>query len=117
MTTDTKAVARFDLWGFDGFMEPQEHGDYVLFTDHEQVVAELRNVAQVMLDSSSAEIIRLRAELAVKSKDAARYVWLRDHAPEEWDVTRHLDDEHLEVHIQDYLDEAIDSAMGEGNGR
>jgi hypothetical protein len=37
-------------------------------------------------------------------KDAARYRWLRDSAPEEWDATRRMDSE-------DYLDEAIDEAM------
>lgn len=44
-------------------------------------------------------------------KDAQRYRWLRDSAPEEWDVTRWLDNDTQELHVQDYLDEAIDSAM------
>lgn len=44
-------------------------------------------------------------------RDAERYRWLRDSAPEEWDVTRWLDNDTQELHVQDYLDEAIDSAM------
>lgn len=99
-------------------------GRYVLFSDHERVLKLLqgvigdfsRDIHQLnKCPADQFEITRLRAELAAKSKDAARYVWLRDHAPEAWDVTRWLDNEHQEIHVQDYLDEAIDSAMGEGN--
>ncbi len=57
------------------------------------------------------EIDRLRAENEALRKDAERYRWLRDDAPEEWDVTRWLDNETQEIHVQDYLDEAIDTAM------
>ncbi|MDT3468971.1 hypothetical protein [Stenotrophomonas maltophilia] len=44
-------------------------------------------------------------------KDAERYRWLRDNTGDEWDVTRWLDGEVQEIHVQDYLDEAIDGAM------
>lgn len=44
-------------------------------------------------------------------KDAQRYRWLRDSAPEEWDVTRWLDNGTQELHVQDYLNEAIDATM------
>lgn len=74
--------------------KPAEMGDYVLHSDHE------------------AEVARLRAEADSLRKDAERYRWLRDSAPEEWDVTRWLDSETQEIHVQDYLDEAIDAAMG-----
>lgn len=69
MTTDKKDVDRF---------EPHQHremrwdvdGDYVLFTDHERVVAELR------------------AEIEALVKDAGRYRWLRDsHESRRWEVT------------------------------
>ncbi len=68
--------------------------------------------ADQALAEKDAEIARLRAEVEAYRKDAERYRWLRDEAPEEWDVTRWLDNEHQEVHVQDYLDEAIDAAMG-----
>lgn len=50
-------------------------GDFVLFTDHEQAVAELEQrviVAEDFCVERDREITRLRAELAAKSKDAER---------------------------------------------
>lgn len=47
--------------------------------------------------------------------DAKRYRWLRDNAPETWDVSRWLDSENQEVHVQDYLDEAIDAELEKTN--
>lgn len=167
MTTDTKAVARWDAVGPDMAMDESSGGAFVLFTDHERVVGELeskivtggaisgaaigqitklaieRDTLRAALAASRAEADglkserdglielanrsangirkatgeynRLHAELEELKKDAERYRWLRDSAPEEWDVTRWLDREHQEVHVQDYLDEAIDAAMENGN--
>lgn len=67
MGTDNKAVARFDLSGFDGFMEPQDQGEYVLFTDHERVVEELTKAHDQNRASwldQRQEIDNLRAALA-----------------------------------------------------
>lgn len=129
MTTDTKAVARWDLIAVgentDAMLEVHD-GDYVLFTDHERVVREWQAGAATtmfrMTDALDKQIEELRTALAASrteverlKKDAQRYRWLRDSAPEEWDVTRWLDNEHQEVHVQDYLDEAIDAAMEKGN--
>lgn len=97
---------------------PHDQGTYVLFTDHEHVVAELSRqledtaYAAVLLQDS---VDRLRAELAAKSKDAERYQWLRqlDNAfdfrklPRTWSA----------AHTPEQLDDTIDAAMGEANGR
>jgi hypothetical protein len=67
MTTDTKAVAR---WVRD-YNEMWKHtaGDYVLFTDHEQVVAELE--AEVTRFSKFyAEAIEQIAEIATERQAA-----------------------------------------------
>lgn len=52
MTTDTKAVARF-FWSEDE-MDEDRSGDYVLFTDHERVVAELRAELDAMNEAQAA---------------------------------------------------------------
>lgn len=83
--------------------------------------AEAKGLSQSLTDCLEcekdylSEIAELRAEVEGLKKDAERYRWLRDSAPEEWDVTRWLDNEHQEVHVQDYLDDAIDAAMEKGN--
>lgn len=59
------------------------------------------------------ELTRLRAEPAAKSKDAARYQFIRD-ADRSDDVIGYED---ILMYAGDSLDAAIDSAMGEGNGR
>jgi hypothetical protein len=125
MTTDTKAVARWDGMESDvaPLMVELEDGDYVRFTDHEQVVAELnRKLLQMILGHQE-----LRSALAAKSaeveglaKDAERYRWLRDKAPEEWDISIERgygpqNDRITEIHVQDYLDDAIDAAMEKSN--
>ena len=56
MTTDTKAVARYD--SVDG-CEVATDGDYVLFTDHERVVGELEGrigYLRTALAASRAEV-------------------------------------------------------------
>lgn len=53
MTTDTKAVARWDIESQDGrdcLHLSREDGDYVLFTDHERVVGELRAEIDSLLE-------------------------------------------------------------------
>lgn len=103
-------IQRFEFTPY-GMVANDEAG-YVLFADHEQVVAELTKAHQDNLDSwlhQREEIAFLRAELAAKSKDAARYAWLRG------------DNGGLPHGIQwatnDLFDTFVDEAMGEGNGR
>lgn len=102
-------------WGYDGCMSvvPCPDGEYVALTDHERVVAELEQqviVAEQVTVEQDREITRLRAELAAKSKDAARYRYIRDcTSADAVDLVTDWSD--LE------LDQAIDSKMGEGNGR
>lgn len=126
MNTDTKAVARFDLWGFDGFMEPQEQGSYVLFTDHERVVADFVKVVDSHrgiiadfiedIDSLRAALAASRAEVEGLKKDAERYRWLReDYDPsihdEGFEPLFSLGPENLDAEI----DAMIDAAMEKGN--
>lgn len=81
MTTDTKAVARwsFDIGTRDVYQEVD--GPYVLFTDHERVVRELRywqglangyhterDVALAALAASRAEVEGLKAKIEERSK-------------------------------------------------
>lgn len=68
MTTDTKAVAR---WEFVGACvrsaSARKDGDYVLFTDHEQVVGKLgkdRNEWKQLADSHVEVIREIRTTLA-----------------------------------------------------
>ncbi len=77
MTTDTKAVARWDWDEEDMHAHPK--GDYVLFADHEQVVAELDAALDRACDLVSSyfgqmralneEIDQLRSALAAKSAE------------------------------------------------
>lgn len=105
MTTDTKAVARWDI-GMNGLSNTAEilwhyQGRYILFTDHERVVGELKNridvydLSQVCDKEEIAKqaiVIRnkeftnetlrtalaaSRAEAEELRKDAERYRWLR----------------------------------------
>lgn len=127
-------------WDMDGMLEysartgdvigaevrpyEMEKGDYVLFTDHEQVVADLEQqviVAEQFCVEQDREITRLRAELAAKSKDAERYRWLRKFASDSNQVSGKTP---TVVWVCEYsegwnasFDKAIDQAMGEGNGR
>lgn len=136
MNTDAKAVARFNFDNYHGCEFEADDGYWVLFTDHERVVGKLRteldalNEAQAVGDgtisgsllhwhqralAAETSLAESRAEVEGLKKDVERYRWLRDKAPEEWDVTRWLGNEHQEVHVQDYLDEAIDAEMENGN--
>lgn len=93
-----------------------DEGDYVLFTDHEQVVAELTKLADGLsnaLQDASLELVRLRAELAEKSKDAERYAWLRERAGQDDDFVEIFIDN--ESYAPGHLDAQIDSAMGDGD--
>lgn len=79
MTTDNKAVARWDLIALGENttdMCQQDDGDYVLFTDHERVVGELkywrgladgyhaeRDVGLAALAASRAEVEGLRGAM------------------------------------------------------
>ena len=100
-------------------------GEYVLFTDHEQVVADKDKTIQACVDVHYAdvskfselvkdrdrEIDRLRAELAAKSKDAERYAWLRDRAGQDGDRVEIFIDN--ESYAPGHLDAQVDDAMGE----
>lgn len=95
-------------WNFDGAeidVQSSGAGDYVLFTDHEQVVANLTKNHKENLDSwltQRQEIDRLRAELAAKSKDAETLM----------DAVRKHGHSMANSEILERLGE-----MGEGNGR
>lgn len=113
MTADTKAVKRWEI-GFIGLNNTPEmlwhyKGSYILFTDHEQVVGNLRNEAKGLSQSLTdclecekdylSEIAELRAEVEALRKDAKRYRWIRTHSI--WDVsiteeTERVIDEELE---------------------
>jgi len=87
MDTDNQAVARWDFRESVGDYEQFDDGDYVLFTDHEQVVAELNQKAgdtEYLSNLLNEEVNQLRSALAAKSaeveglkKDAERYRWLK----------------------------------------
>jgi len=101
MTTDTKAVAR---WDFDVEVDDYEQfndGNYILFTDHERLVGELR------------------AEIEALVKDAERYRWLRNDAmngsKHDPAVLKDGPADCCEFMFDDELDSAIDAAMEKGN--
>lgn len=111
---------------FSQEMRPFDKGMYVLFTDHEQVVAELEaklsagggiaGAAMEQITKLATERDALRAELAAKSKDAERYAWVRENAGVPFKVKgEHLT--YMQYHYFGKIDAAIDFVMGEGNGR
>lgn len=125
MTTDTKAVARFDLWGFDGFMEPQKKGKFVRFNDHARVVGQLgkdRNEWKQLADSH-VEVIReirtalaaSRAEVEGLKKDAERYRWLKDNCEAVADEYATAGQLYFGTYLYGNIDSAIDAAMEKGN--
>lgn len=72
MTTDTKAVARWGKDGVDYQLQKQAGGHFVMFTDHEQVVAELSReigLSEMISDRLQCEIDSLRSALAAKSAE------------------------------------------------
>ncbi len=120
MTTDTKAVARWDTGPQAAMWRNDADGDYVYFDDHEQVVAELTKAHKDNLDSwlhQREEIAFLRSALAAKSaeveglaKDAGRYRWLRG------DGLAYIKFEGLTTETCDVgLDYAISAAMENSN--
>lgn len=94
-------IQRFDWDEFS--MLTDSEGDYVRFAHYE------------------AEVSSLRAELAAKSKDAARWDYARtilavEHIEAAYELCghpAHVPSENESVRA----DQAIDIAMGEGNGR
>lgn len=65
-------IERWTHWSADGSIIASDGGEYVRFTDHEQVVADLEQrviVAEDFCVERDREITRLRAELAAKSKE------------------------------------------------
>lgn len=53
MTTDTKAVARWDSWGGEKDIQESDTGQFVLFTDHERVVGELRDELETLNEAQA----------------------------------------------------------------
>lgn len=110
-------IDRWKHWSADGSILASDGGEYVRFVDHERHVTELQahfdecqSAGNDMIEQHEAEITRLRAELAAKSKDATRYAWLRDGSnPEAGDF--------VGAYTDACLDAVIDRNMGEGNGR
>lgn len=60
--------------------------------------------------AAAANFIR-SDEFKALVKDAERYRWLRDEAPDEWDVSCWIHDDLQELFSGEYIDEAIDKAM------
>lgn len=118
MTTDTKAVARYNNhWApFDSFMAQAEDGSYLLFTDHERVVGELEKSKAI--DENHIHVLRTvlaasRAEAEGFKKDAERYRWMRDHAGKDDDLVEIFIDQ--ESYAPGHLDAQVDAAMEKGN--
>lgn len=87
------------------FVQQFDDGEYVLFTDHEQVVADIREATARTLGASTGKLVeaheeidRLRAELAAKSKEVEV-----------------LNVELAQAYGRGFPD--FNEAMGEGNGR
>lgn len=105
-------IQRFDA---GSGVNPRANGQFVLHCDHEAILEQVGLLWAHKLVERDNEIDHLRAELAAKSKDAERYQWLRqlDNAfdfrklPRTWSA----------AHTPEQLDDTIDAAMGEGNGR
>lgn len=148
MTTDTKAVAR---WAYEAShvgnyfndievrMTCKPDGDYILFTDHEQVVGELCSTMFAMNDKHffdfnkigellkhrDRELAASRAEVEGFKKDAERYRWLRDRSgssltPAEKQPAAWIEGPGNEFVESDWLtgdraDHIIDAAMENGN--
>lgn len=53
----------------------------------------------------------LKVRVAGLSRDAERYRWLKEEAPDEWDVMRWISDDLQEIIMLSDLDTAIDAAM------
>lgn len=118
---DKNEIPRWDVETLDE--RTSSEGRWVLFTDHERVVAELENYQRVTEETLAAKhemIDSLRAEADALRKDAERYRWLRS-----WNVgmgeldrcifeTVHDDcnPPYRAMKYNESLDRAIDSAMG-----
>lgn len=111
-------IQRWDIDTERVRMDMSSEGIFVLLSDHRRVVAELTKAHQDNLDSwlhQREEIAFLRAELAAKSKDAARYAWLREKGRFNGFSVEHDTPAWVRTYSETSLDAAIDSAMGEGN--
>lgn len=85
MTTDTKAVARWNSWGGEIDIQESDAGQFVLFTDHERVVGELKEhirlsaISALELDAQNRkELAASRAEVEKLKKDAERWSWIME---------------------------------------
>lgn len=107
-----------------------ENGEFVLFADHEWVVADYERMirefqgalalGRLPTDEVMGALDRLRAELAAKSKDAERYRWLQMQSPYRFKKIQDacvIDSVDVLYFKADRFDELLDTAMGEGNGR
>lgn len=128
-----------DATGKSAWMEEDDDGDYVLYSDHVDELATWKHCAAISAKDANelqAEVSRLRADLKSAAKaaldavalscekereadalrvDAMRYRWLRDQAP--WSDSKNpcpyseQEDGQLRC-ITAGLDEQIDAAMG-----
>lgn len=67
MTTDTKAVERWDSWGGEKDIQESDTGQFVLFADHERVVGDLQKEIKGWEEVANnyVELVRkLHAEIA-----------------------------------------------------
>lgn len=100
MTTDTKAVAR---WDAGPGVNPRANGKYILFTDHERVVGELKRLAYNVDTENEflrSSLAASRAEVEGLRKDSERHRWLRLNCI--WETT--ISDE-----IEKVIDEELES--------
>lgn len=125
MTTDTKAVARWDIgfYGLSDKAEMLEHykGRYILFTDYERVVGEWQEafeLAMTNLVARNKEVNQLNAQLATSRaeveglrKDAERYRWLKDTP---WTENREFSHV-IQCQMNAIWDKTIDAAMEKRN--
>lgn len=139
MTTDTKAVARWDVETMDE--RTSSEGRWVLFTDHERVVGKHKNQLNKFIAEAErtfgvyeADLAASRAEVEGLKRDAERYRWLReqkrpDHLASEryiavavHDWTANLNPGRVGVNTwgnvtvsDEVLDRIVDAAMENGN--
>lgn len=128
MTTDTKAVSRWECRvATNASGRPYvddmefENGRYVLFTDHQRVVGELHaeivKIRGYEVSALQSKMAELRAESDSLRKDAERWRHARrilpvmaiEHAQEQWVNWARNDEEEHNIKA----DKAIDAAMRE----
>ena len=123
MNTDTKTVARWDVQTMDE--RTSSDGRWVLFTDHERVVGDLKEermrwflrAGEYLKRAQAAEaaLAASRAEVDGLKKDAERYRWLKDNCEAVADEYATAGQLYFGTYLYGNIDSAIDAAMEKGN--